>query len=65
MGPVSGEVGMAESKVQKVARGKKTMTTYGTCHCGGDIRWVKLFAPRGRMVKQCEKCGTWGEKEVR
>ena len=49
---------MAESKVQKVARkGAARKVSVGTCHCGGDLRWVKRFAPRGRMVIDCEKCG--------
>ena len=48
---------MAESKVQKVARRAAEKKAVGLCHGGAGIQWVKLFAPRGRMVKQCETCG--------
>jgi hypothetical protein len=29
----------------------------GKCTCGGDLIWAKVFTPRGRMMKYCEKCG--------
>ena len=48
---------MAESKVQKVARRAAEKKAVGLCRCGGDIQWVMRFAPRGRMVIGCEKCG--------
>jgi len=48
---------MAESKAQKVARRAAERKAVALCHCGGDIQWVMRFAPKGRMVKACEKCG--------
>lgn len=48
---------MAESKVQKVARGSVTRQHVGTCSCGGDLAWMKVILSRPRMRKVCEKCG--------
>lgn len=51
---------MAESKVQKVARGKATEgKSAGKCeHCSGDLVWAKYVGPKSsQMVKVCEACG--------
>ncbi len=48
-----------EVKTAKLAsRGKAVASkSAGTCTCGGDLVWAKVFNPRGRMMKYCEKCG--------
>jgi hypothetical protein len=48
-----------EVKTAKLAsRGRSTATrSAGTCACGGDLFWAKVYNPRGRMMRVCEKCG--------
>ena len=53
---------MAESKVQKAARGsRKQKADAGKCACGEEREWAFLNAmgKRARMVKWCPKCGAW------
>ncbi len=54
---------MAESKVQKVARQSAARQSIGTCQCGGELIWAQVFMPRPRMMKVCEKCGAFHEKD--
>jgi hypothetical protein len=54
---------MAESKVQKVARQGAARQSIGTCQCGGELIWAQVFMPRPRMMKVCEKCGAFHEKD--
>jgi len=35
----------------------------GTCQCGGELVGHKLVMARPRMLKVCEKCGSFHEKE--
>jgi hypothetical protein len=53
---------MAESKVQKVARQGAARKSVGTCQCGGELIWAQVVMSRPRMMKVCEKCGTFHEK---
>ena len=53
---------MAESKVQKVARQGAARKSIGTCQCGGELIWAQVIMSRPRMMKVCEKCGTFHEK---
>jgi hypothetical protein len=53
---------MAESKVQKVARHSAARKSIGTCQCGGELIWAQVIMSRPRMMKVCEKCGTFHEK---
>ena len=56
---------MAESKVQKVARqgaARKRMSI-GNCQCGGELTWAQVIMTRPRMMKVCEKCGAFHEKD--
>jgi hypothetical protein len=48
---------MAESKVQKVARGASVQQSAGTCACGGALVWAQVILRRPRMMKVCEQCG--------
>jgi hypothetical protein len=54
---------MAESKVQKVARQGAARKSVGTCQCGGELVWAQVILTRPRMMKVCEKCGTFHEKD--
>ncbi len=54
---------MAESKVQKVARQGAARKSVGTCQCGGELIWSQVVLTRPRMMKVCEKCGAFHEKE--
>jgi len=54
---------MAESKVQKVARQGAARKSVGTCQCGGELIWSQVILSRPRMMKVCEKCGTFHAKE--
>jgi hypothetical protein len=54
---------MAESKVQKVARHTKMRQSIGTCACGGELIWAQVVMSRPRMMKVCEKCGSFHEKD--
>jgi hypothetical protein len=54
---------MAESKVQKVARQGTARKSVGTCQCGGELVWAQVVMTRPRMMKVCEKCGVFHEKE--
>lgn len=54
---------MAESKVQKVARQSAVRKSFGTCQCGGQLIWAQVIMARPRMMKICEKCGAFQEKE--
>lgn len=29
----------------------------GSCSCGGELIWTRVYTPRARMMKVCEKCG--------
>ncbi len=48
-----------EVKTAKLAgRGRGAVArSAGTCACGGDLFWAKVYNPRGRMMRVCEKCG--------
>jgi hypothetical protein len=48
---------MAESKVQKVARGASAQRSIGTCSCGGALVWAKVILPHPHMMKVCQQCG--------
>ena len=54
---------MAESKVQKVARQTAARKSVGNCQCGGELIWAQVIMTRPRMMKVCEKCGSFHEKE--
>jgi hypothetical protein len=54
---------MAESKVQKVARQGAARKSIGNCQCGGELVWAQVIMTRPRMMKVCEKCGSFHEKE--
>ena len=54
---------MAESKVQKVARQNAARQSIGTCQCGGELIWAQVVMTRPRMMKVCEKCGAFHEKD--
>jgi hypothetical protein len=54
---------MAESKVQKVARQGAVRKSVGTCQCGGELIWAQVMMTRPRMLKVCEKCGAFHEKD--
>jgi hypothetical protein len=54
---------MAESKVQKVARQGAVRKSVGTCQCGGELVWAQVILSRPRMMKVCEKCGAFQEKQ--
>jgi hypothetical protein len=54
---------MAESKVQKVARQGAVRKSIGTCQCGGELIWAQVVTARPRMMKICEKCGAFHDKE--
>ena len=54
---------MAESKVQKVARQGAARKSVGTCQCGGELIWAQVVMTRPRMMKVCEKCGAFQEKD--
>ena len=54
---------MAESKVQKVARQSVARESIGTCQCGGELIWAQVVLTRPRMMKVCEKCGAFQEKD--
>ena len=54
---------MAESKVQKVARQGAGRKSIGNCQCGGELIWAQVVMPRPRMMKVCEKCGAFHEKD--
>ena len=54
---------MAESKVQKVARQNAARQSIGTCQCGGELIWAQVVMTRSRMMKVCEKCGAFHEKD--
>ena len=54
---------MAESKVQKVARQNVVRQSVGTCQCGGELIWAQVVMTRPRMMKVCEKCGAFHEKD--
>ena len=54
---------MAESKVQKVARQGAARKSIGNCQCGGELIWAQVIMTRPRMMKVCEKCGAFHEKE--
>ena len=56
---------MAETKVHKTARQGAARKSIGTCACGVELIWAQLVLTRGRMVKECEKCGpitAWAEE---
>jgi hypothetical protein len=55
---------MAESKVQKVARQGAARKSVGTCQCGGELIWAQVIMTRPRMMKVCEKCGSFQEKQA-
>jgi hypothetical protein len=48
-----------ESGGAKLAsRGKAQVSrSVATCQCGGDMIWARVYNPRPRMMKVCEKCG--------
>jgi hypothetical protein len=54
---------MAESKVQKVARQGTVRRSIGTCQFGGELIWAQVVMTRPRMMKVCEKCGAFHDKE--
>jgi hypothetical protein len=54
---------MAESKVQKVARQGAARKSIGNCQCGGELIWAQVIMTRPRMMKVCEKCGAFHEKD--
>jgi len=54
---------MAESKVQKVARQGAARKAIGNCQCGGELIWAQVIMTRPRMMKVCEKCGAFHEKD--
>jgi hypothetical protein len=54
---------MAESKVQKVARQSMARKSIGNCQCGGELIWAQVVMTRPRMMKVCEKCGSFHEKD--
>ena len=54
---------MAESKVQKVARQGAVRRSIGNCQCGGELIWAQVMMTRPRMLKVCEKCGAFQEKD--
>jgi len=54
---------MAESKVQKVARQGAARKSIGNCQCGGELTWAQVIMTRPRMMKVCEKCGSFHEKD--
>ena len=54
---------MAESKVQKVARQGTARKSVGACQCGGELIWAQVVLTRPRMLKVCEKCGSFHEKD--
>lgn len=56
---------MAESKVQKIARGSAARQSAGTCTCGGELVWAQVIQRRPRMQKLCERCGTLHPKAER
>ena len=57
------ELEMAESKVQKVARQGAVRKSVGTCQCGGELIWAQVMMTRPRMLKVCDKCGAFHEKD--
>ena len=57
------QLAMAESKVQKVARQSAGRQSIGTCQCGGELIWAQVVMTRPRMMKVCEKCGAFHEKD--
>jgi hypothetical protein len=54
---------MAESKVQKVARQGAARKSIGNCQCGGELIWAQVIMTRPRMMKVCEKCGAYHERD--
>jgi hypothetical protein len=54
---------LAESKVQKVARQGTVRRSVGICQCGGELIWAQVMMTRPRMLKVCEKCGAFQEKD--
>jgi len=49
----------AKPAAKLASRGKAAgKASAGTCSCGGDLFWAKVYNPRGRMMRVCEKCGT-------
>ncbi len=57
------QLDMAESKVQKVARQGAARKSIGTCQCGGELIWAQVVLTRARMMRVCEKCGAFHEKD--
>jgi len=49
-----------ETVMAKLAsRGKaQVKQNNGTCSCGGELVWSRVHAPRARMMKLCEQCGS-------